>query len=316
MGDWLSFFWRGRIVMVYGGIALLIGIIIYFVIKNYRWKKRMAAMIQTIDILLKEKNKLYIFSEEKDLLGDLGFKINELISAYFIQSEKYETEKRAKKELLSNLSHDVRTPLVSVIGYLEAVQQKRIQKVQENEYINTALEKALALKKCINQLFEFIQLDADEIVLSFEKIDICEALKQIIIEFIPYLEKEKIVFDANILEHEVFVLADKNAITRIFQNLIRNTLIHGKDGLYLGIFVTIDEGKVSINIKDKGKGIKEEHLPFIFERLYKADFSRNNGGGIGLAIAKELTEKMNGEIVVLRSVPGETIFHVSFPLIS
>lgn len=302
--------------MIYGVIVLLVVIIIFLLIKNYGHKRKIESMIKTIDIVLKEKNKVHIFSEDEDYLGDLGFKINELISVYFLESEKYETEKRTKKELLSNLSHDVRTPLVSVIGYLEAVQQKRIQKEQENEYINIALQKALILNKCINQLFEFVQLDANEVVLSIEKIDICEELKQIIIEFIPYIEKEKIIFDADFLDKEVFIMADKNAIIRIFENLIRNTLIHGKNGHYLGVFIMIDHGKVCISIKDKGEGIQKEHLPFIFERLYKADFSRNSGGGIGLAIAKELTEKMNGEIVVLASVPGETIFHVSFPIIS
>jgi signal transduction histidine kinase len=94
---------------------------------------------------------------------------------------------------------------------------------------------------------------------------------------------------------------------------VRNTLTHGSEGKYLGVFIKKDLGNVYIDIADKGKGIDKEHLPFVFERLYKVDSARSRGGGIGLAIAKELAIKMNGNIEILLSIPGDTVFRITFP---
>ena len=108
-------------------------------------------------------------------------------------------------------------------------------------------------------------------------------------------------------------MADKTAVIRICQNLIRNTIEHGKSGKYIGVHLNSSKGNVIIDISDKGSGIASEDLPFIFDRLYKADHARVRGGGLGLAVAKELTEKMNGTISVLRWAPGNTVFRITFP---
>ncbi|GMQ60780.1 sensor histidine kinase [Vallitalea maricola] len=295
-------------------IGILLVIIAILLIKQHLAKKRILNMSKILDDVLNGQENLYIFTDKHDFVAELAFETNKLISAYWKQRQGFEKEHNTKKELLSNLSHDVRTPLVSVIGYLEAVTQNRIPEKNKSDYIQTALQKSLTLKERVNQLFEFVQIDANEIFLSLEIIDICEILRQIVIDFIPYMEKENISLEIEITNESLFILADKSAIIRIFQNLIRNTIIHGKNGKYLGVFLSVDNNKVFVDIKDKGMGIDKDHIPFIFERLYKADNSRTQGGGLGLAIAKELAEKMNGTVEVLYSIPGDTVFRVSFPL--
>ena len=296
------------------GIFILIGIICILVIRQYLQNKRIRYMQKTIKDIVNGQDSLTLFSNQNDALGELMFATNELFSSYRVQKQKYEKEQADKKRLLSNLSHDVRTPLVSVIGYIEAVIQNRVTEEQKGDYIETAYQKALILKEQINQLFELVQNDADEIEMHIEKLDLCEIIRQIMIDFLPKLEQEQIVLEANIPDDEICIMADQYCIVRIFQNLIRNTLVHGESGKYLGIFVSRTEECVYVDITDKGMGIAAEHIPFVFDRLYKADGARHRGGGIGLAISKELSNKMNGDVEILRSVPGDTVFRVTFPI--
>lgn len=294
-------------------ISLLL-IIVVLAIRQYLFYKRISDMIDVIESILGGQKKRQIFSVKDDELGQLAFAINQLAAMYGTAQEKYEKEQLAKKQLISNLSHDIRTPLVSVIGYLEAIVQSRIADSQKNDYINTAYEKAKILKERVNQLFEFVQSDANEIALSMEKIDACEIIRQVVIDFLPIIENEHIELDSLIPDEEIIVFVDKDSFVRIIQNIIKNTLIHGSEGKYLGVFIKEESENICIDIADKGQGIDKEHQPFVFERLYKADNARSRGGGIGLAIAKELSHKMNGNIEILHSIPGDTVFRITFPI--
>jgi len=143
----------------------------------YSLRKRAAEIQSVIQSVLGEENKRQIFSIKDDELGRLTYEINRLSVMYGTAQEKYEQEQRTKKQLISNLSQDVRTPLGSVIGYLEAIVQGRIADDQNNAYIVIAYLKALILKDQVNQLFEFVQSDANEIVLSPQKTDACEIMR-------------------------------------------------------------------------------------------------------------------------------------------
>ncbi|MDO4545833.1 MAG: HAMP domain-containing sensor histidine kinase [Bacillota bacterium] len=294
-------------------VVLLIFTISFLLIKLYSSHKRITEMRNVISSILEGQKKRQIFSRKDDELGKLAFEINRLANLYGTAQEKYEKEQLAKKQLISNLSHDVRTPLVSVIGYLEAIVQNRISEGQKDDYINTAYEKANLLKEQVNQLFEFVQSDANEIMLTMERIDVCETIRQVLIDFLPIIESEHIELESAIPDDDMNILVDKDSFVRITQNLIKNTLTHGGEGKYLGVFVKKELENICIDIADKGQGIDREHLQYVFERLYKADNARSRGGGIGLAIAKELSNKMNGNIEILRSIPGDTVFRITFP---
>lgn len=302
-------------VFLWISVTILSIIVCILVVRQYLFYRRIKDLKNSVETILNGQDSLTLFTNKNDTLGELVFEMNKLISSYGLQKRNYEKEQTAKKVLLSNLSHDVRTPLVSVIGYLEAVIQNRIAESNKSEYIETAYHKALLLKEQINQLFELVQSDANEIVMNIEKIDSCEILRQVIIDFVPVFEQEQIVFEANIPEKEIYISADQHCLIRIYQNLIRNTLIHGRSGNYLGVSIREANSEVYIDITDKGIGIEKEHLPFIFDRLYKADPARTRGGGLGLAVAKGFANKMNGNIEVLRSVPGDTVFRITFPVV-
>lgn len=293
-------------------IVVLFLALVMLLIKQYFLDRRIEEMIAIIKDILDGDKKRQIFTHNEDHLGKLSFEINRLAGLYDSAQRQYKQEQMMKKKLISNLSHDVRTPLVSVIGYLEAIVENRVKEQHREEYINTAYQKSLLLKEQVNQLFEFVQSDANEIELSLEKIDVCEMTRQILIDFLPVVDTAQMEFDIRIPDEEIYSLVDKKSFIRIVENVVKNTLIHAKEGKYLGVFLHKEEGKIFIDIADRGKGISDEHLPYIFERLYKVENVRSRGGGLGLAIAKELSNKMNGDVEVLHSVPGDTVFRIQF----
>lgn len=295
-------------------IAVLSVAVCIFSVRQVTQKRRISYMKKTIEDILGGQDGVRLLTDKADALGSLMYKTNELIDSYRQQKQNYEKEQLSKKKLLANLSHDVRTPLVSVVGYLEAVVQDRVDEKNKVDYIETALAKAYALKEQVNQLFEFVQSDANEIKFNLERLDLCELLRQIMIDFLPIIEKEQLNIETDIPDRELFIVADKSAVTRVFQNLIRNSLMHGKSGNYLGVFLTVSDDAVMVDITDRGCGINPDDLPYVFDRLYKADGARTCGGGLGLAVAKEFAEKLHGTVEVLRSVPGDTIFRVVFPI--
>ena len=299
------------IMILFATIFFLLLLLVFVLARQYYFHKRIKEMIVVTRSIL-DGEKRQIFSTKEDELGTLSYEINQLASMYDKSQIKYENELFVKKQLISNLSHDVRTPLVSVIGYLEAIVENRITGEQKDDYIDTAYQKAILLKEQVNQLFEFVQSDANEISLSIDKVDVCELTRQIVIDFLPVIENEGIELNIHIPDDEIFAMVDKDSFVRVVQNVVKNSLTHAIEGKYLGVSLKKDAGCVFIDVADKGNGIGKEHMPYIFERLYKVDNVRSRGGGLGLAIAKELSNKMNGDVEILRSIPGDTVFRIMF----
>lgn len=299
------------IMILFATIFFLLLLLVFILARQYYFHKRIKEMIVVTRSIL-DGEKRQIFSTKEDELGTLSYEINQLASMYDKSKIKYENELFVKKQLISNLSHDVRTPLVSVIGYLEAIVENRIDGEQKDDYIDTAYQKAILLKDQVNQLFEFVQSDANEISLSIDKVDVCELTRQIVIDFLPVIENEGIELNIHIPDDEIFAMVDKDSFVRVVQNVVKNSLTHAIEGKYLGVSLKKDAGCVFIDVADKGNGIGKEHMPYIFERLYKVDTVRSRGGGLGLAIAKELSNKMNGDVEILRSIPGDTVFRIMF----
>ena len=214
---------------------------------------------------------------------------------------------------MTSLSHDVKTPLASLVGYLEAIESGLVEGAEKDEYIHVAFEKANRLKEFVATLFEWVKLDAGEQIYHFSVFDINELTRNVVAEWVPILESADMEYNIDIPEKECPVRADLNAYTRILNNLLQNVLTHsGADHLTLGIE---DEAhRVKIMVADNGRGISSSDLPHIFERMYQCDRSRSaQGNGLGLSIAKELVNAHKGTITAT-SVPGtETTFTVLLP---
>ncbi|MCP1122075.1 HAMP domain-containing histidine kinase [Bacillus sp. 3103sda1] len=258
-----------------------------------------------------------LYTNNDHSLDDVVFSVNELIS----ELEKVQVESKrfqeARKQLLSSTSHDIRTPLTSIIGYIDALKDDiAASEDEKQEYLEILSKKSNSLKQLVDQIFNMAKLDADEFPLKEEQLDFSEITRESLIEFLPELSMHDIKLQVNIPEEPCSITADSLSLMRVIGNLMKNAIYYGKPGKVVGIELSETTNEYHLLIWDKGPGISKSDLENVFERMYRSDQSRNpshGGSGLGLAIAKALVEKNGGQIWV-ESIPWErTTFGFSIP---
>lgn len=291
-------------------ILILLLIILY---QQFIFNRGINAKLRQINEKLEEilesasDEKIMIFTEIPVLM-DLGRQINSLLTQHQKLKANYKSEQISSKKMLANISHDIKTPLTVILGYLEIMQLSHT-----DEMLKKVEEKAKQVMSLINQFFTLAKLEAGDTDINLCKININELCRENVLSFYEILLQMEFEVELSIPETPIFVQGNKDALQRILYNLLSNVMRYGSDGKYLGIFLNEDENNVYIDVTDKGKGIKPEHVSNVFDRLYTMEDSRNReiqGNGLGLTIAKNLTEKLGGELY-LESIPNiKTTFTV------
>lgn len=256
--------------------------------------------------------------KEVDDIDELAHKINSIIHQLRNITVEERQAQQTKTDLITNVSHDLRTPLTSIMGYLGLIEEGKYKdEVQMMYYINIAYEKSKSLNVLINDLFEFTKMQNNTIRLNKIEINLVELLSQIVSQFEIYFKQEFMVSRANFNEEKLIVKADPNKLVRVFENLMTNAMKYGKDGLYVDI-VTEKKGDMAVvKVINYGEPIPVLDLPNIFDRFYRVEKSRNRnagGSGLGLAITKNIVNLHDGQITVL-SDKHQTVFEVQLPLI-
>lgn len=271
--------------------------------------------VQEITQILTEinlgNNNQKLFISPNHLLAPIVFQVNQLIQDkknIYLQSLQADN---ARKMLLSNLSHDVRTPLTSVLGYLDALCTE-IAPDQSTLYLQTAQSKAYALKEYIDELFTMARLEAHELPIHLEPIDLYECLREECIGWIPEIEGKNLSFDVQIPDEEAYILADAHALARVINNLIQNAIRYGQDGGMIGVRTWSDNQDRYVEVYDQGAGIPTTDLKKIFLRSYRNKNSHVSSG-LGLAITKELVQKMGGSISAISTPYERTSMFIQFP---
>ena len=254
-----------------------------------------------------------VLVRESDMTKQICYDINEIAMSSQSRLIQQKQSEQAYKRLMTSLSHDVKTPLASLVGYLEAVESKMVTGAEQEEYIRVAAEKAHHLKEFVTVLFEWVKLDAGEQIFHFELCDLNELSRNIMADWVPLLESHDLTYEIEIPETEYMTRVDSTAYTRILNNLLQNILTHSVAS-QVSLSVTETEQQAKIVVADNGKGISVSDLPHIFERMYQCDHSRAaKGNGLGLSIAKELVSVHKGTITAA-SIPGAgTTFTIMLP---
>lgn len=244
----------------------------------------LAANISALAKTLKEKEA------ESDILKE-----NERLA--------YDAERNAqqqKKDLIANVAHDLRTPLTTVIGYLDLI--KNNQQLSRNDihkYSSVAHEKSLRLQHMMDDLFEFTKLDSPDIKVHMTTLNIAELILQITDEFYPSFQEHHLTPVVSISDQSLFTYGDGQLLARVFDNLISNALKYGDDGGKIMIDVLNDDETITIKVRNYGNPIAKEDIPYIFNKFYRSDSSRSSstgGTGLGLAIAKNIIDIHKGNI--------------------
>lgn len=235
-------------------------------------------------------------------------------------NSKIDMERRAEKtknELITNVSHDLKTPLTSILGYLGLVKNEKYEsKEQLEDYINITYNKAEKLKLLIEDLFEYTKLSSEGILLNMEAVALNEFLVQLIEELVPIFDENDLTIEKEIPAEKVYVNMDITKSLRLFENLIMNAVKYSYKPGVIKIRLHSSKDNVIICIENKGDNIPKEHLEKLFDRFYRQDKSRTSstgGSGLGLAIAKSITELQNGKIWA-ECEENNICFYVSFKI--
>lgn len=294
-------------------IIILIGMI-YF---QYKTQKDKSNNLKYIHEKLKsiiDKNsseKLLVFTDDKELIP-LLIEINELLNfSQKIIADYSKTEIEMRK-MLSNVSHDLKTPLTVVLGYIETIKLGNNVSTEEREvYLSKVQAKTIEVLELINKFFDLAKLESGDKKVPLTKVNLNEICRKNILNFYDILMAKGVEVSIDIPDKNVYVLGNEEAFDRILNNLISNAIKYGSDGKIIGLKLRIEEEFACIDVWDRGKGIQEINKDKVFERMYTLDDSRNKyyeGSGLGLTITKRFIEKLGGEISIY-SVPYEkTIF--------
>lgn len=300
---------------IYLLIAFLFSLLIiaYLVLKLRRvWEQLALIQDALADIKTGNLNRR-VLARENDMTKQICYDINEIAlenQAHFIQQKQAE---QSYKRLMTSLSHDVKTPLASLVGYLEAIEHGLVVGEEKEEYIHVASDKAYRLKDFVISLFEWVKLDAREQIFHFELVDLNEMTRNIIADWVSTFENNSLKYEIEIPETEYFIRIDPNAYTRILNNLLQNIMVHSKATQILLNIIESNQQAI-ITLTDNGRGILPEKIPHIFERMYQCDDSRSSkGNGLGLSIAKELVNAHKGTINVASTPNFETTFTITLP---
>lgn len=236
----------------------------------------------------------------KDELAELCININTM-SKELKNKFEYERElERTKSELITNVSHDLRTPLTPIIAYLDILRNEKFSTEQEEkEYLNSSYNLSIKLKKLIDELFEYTKLSSKEVVLELADVDLCPILNQIVGEYAPMLESKTLRVVSQLSNEELLVKIDVEKMVRVFDNIISNAEKYSYKPSDIIIKADNKGDNVVISISNKGEHLDQDKLNRMFEKFYRVDISRSSnieGSGLGLAISKKIVELHDGQI--------------------
>ena len=279
-------------------LCITIFIILFLVMKLRRVREQLSIVEEALEDIKSGNQNRRVLARKSDMTKRICYAINEIAVKNQSQLIWQKQSEQAYKRLMTSLSHDVKTPLASMVGYLEAIENGLVAGEEKESYIRVAVEKAYHLKKFVETLFEWVKLDAKEQIFHFELCDFNELTRNIVAEWVPTLEYRHFEYDFDIPEDEYSLRVDPHAYTRILNNLFQNAIMHS-GGNKLALRLLENEQQVKIIISDNGKGISSTDIPHIFERMYQCDRSRSFGGnGLGLSITMELVNALGGKIKV------------------
>ncbi len=280
-------------------VAVIIILLLIIVSMN---KKLKYIKIVLDDVIKGNINRRVTLNNSTKSIADLVNDTNSILDNMCeIQNEKVKKTNMMSR-MMSNISHDFKTPLTSLIGYIELIKQSDdLSKEELREYLDIIHNKAYYLNSTLENFFYLSRLESKDEKLNIEEINLTDVIQEQIVFFYNDFKKLGISPDIKIHEEDMYVLADKISVSRILNNLLGNSLKYGKDGDKVGVSTKEDSDYVYVEVWDNGKGIDSKDLKLIFERLYTVEDSRStmlSGTGIGLSIVKQLVEGNKGTISV------------------
>ncbi len=250
-------------------------------------------------------------------INTITININKLIEKLQRIFEKNKINEDSIKKMISNISHDLRTPLTSMLGYIELIlSDTNLSEEEKRKYIEIVYGKGNHLHSLMEEFFQVSKIESNDVKLEIKQLNISEIVRQNVLLFFNEFKEYNKKIQINIPEKDIYAFGDEKSLNRILNNLVNNALKYGSEGTLVGINLKEDESYVFVDVWDNGAGIPKEEIDYVFDRLYTVEKSRKlnlKSSGLGLTIVKKLVEAQNGTIS-LKSIPFEkTEFTFALP---
>lgn len=243
--------------------------------------------------------------------------VNALVDSAVQSMDDERKIEKSKDELITNVSHDLRTPLTSIIGYLGLIEDKQYQNEEDIlKYTHIAYEKAKQMKNLVDDLFEYTKVQQHGAPVNIMRVDLNQLLEQLTASFALEADRRGIEISSKVVPNPLMIEADPEKLGRVFNNLVANAFKYGNGASYIRITAHQEQGKVVVKVANDGTPIPEKAQSHLFERFYRAEASRSRatgGTGLGLAIVKSIVDLHHGQVTV-SSDADETAFIVTLPL--
>ena len=297
---------------------IIIGIIILIYVFISRKKfSRLANIFEATEKMKNGELDKPLEIKGEDDIAKLAGNINGIVEKLKEITLEEKKAQKTKNDLITNVSHDLRTPLTSIIGYLNLIETDEYRdEVQLRHYTGIAYEKAKRLNVLINDLFELTKMQNGVVVLRTSKVNLVELLGQIVSEFQYQIKCNEMESRVRFSDDKLVVNGDIDKLVRAFENLITNSIKYGKEGYYIDIVTKKIGNFALVQVINYGEEIPEKDIKYIFDRFYRVDKSRNSeegGSGLGLSITKNIIELHNGTISAL-SDSEKTVFEIKLPI--
>lgn len=297
-------------------LSVIIFISLFMIITNKKMK-----YIEEIELglrVIQNGNLSHRICEKgNDEIKNLATNINNMAEEIGNRIESERKSEQTKSELITNVSHDLRTPLTSVMGYIGLVKEGKYETEETmKEYLNIAFNKSNQLKNLIDDLFEYTKLNSNGGEINKEKVNVVDLLSQITEEYIYILEDNNLEIETDFRSSKNILELDPGKIVRVFENLLTNAIKYSFKPGKIKLSTYESEESIFVKITNKGDNISKEKVDKLFDRFYRVDEARNSnikGSGLGLAISKNIVELHNGEIWA-ESINNEISFYVKFDL--
>lgn len=277
--------------------------------------RRIGKLNQALNQVNIRSDVVVLENKSKDEIGQLTRHYNSMAQRIRSQADEIDQFENGRRLLLSNLSHDLRTPLTMILGYAETIHTGLYR--DEKELQTSAkiiLQRSRYMDKLLDQLLDIARLDAGALKVHPVSHNLSEMLRKIVTDYMLFLDGQGFAIEVDIPDGDIQACIDASLIERAIRNLMDNAIRYGKDGHFLGIKLVEEDDDVCISVKDRGRGIAPEDHELIFERFYRVDEGRNGEGlGIGLSIVKEIVESHQGRIQLMSTPYAETLFLVRLP---
>ena len=284
--------------LFYTGLAILL-LIAFWIYSYFRIRKyvnKQAKIEEALKNIYEGKTDIYVDeSELEGILKRMAIYINDIAGGFSNAIKESLKSERLKTELITNVSHDIKTPLTSIINYVDLIKKEDIQNEKIKEYVDILDKKSQRLKKLTEDLVEASKASSGNIKLNLEEIRVKELINQTIGEFKDKFENKKLIIETNMPEDDVKITADNRYMYRIIENLFSNITKYAQDGTRVYIDVKKKNKNIEISIKNISKDRLNISADELMQRFVRGDKSRyTEGSGLGLSIAKSLTELQKG----------------------